>query len=79
MCQSKEDSDILSKMVEELDEVSVSSRVSHCRVSFNTLNSKLCHGVFQVSGLQYKKFLAFPWILTVTWPMDTVSSVSLLN
>ncbi|KAJ3591901.1 hypothetical protein NHX12_007031 [Muraenolepis orangiensis] len=22
------------------------------------------------SGLQYKKFLAFPWILTVTWPMD---------
>lgn len=29
--------------------------------------------VFQVSGLQYKKFLAFPWILTVTWSMDTVS------
>ncbi|KAA8587909.1 hypothetical protein FQN60_001103 [Etheostoma spectabile] len=27
----------------------------------------------QVSGLQYKKFLAFPWILTVTWPMDTDS------
>ncbi|KAL0964090.1 hypothetical protein UPYG_G00318430 [Umbra pygmaea] len=22
------------------------------------------------TGLQYKKFLAFPWILTVTWPMD---------
>ncbi|TMS06815.1 Cohesin subunit SA-2 [Larimichthys crocea] len=46
MCQSKEDSEVLSKMVEELDEV---------------------------TGLQYKKFLAFPWILTVTWPMDTDS------
>eukprot|EP00064_Thunnus_orientalis_P009438 superscaffoldBa00001199_g9462 len=43
MCQSREDSDVMSKMVEELDEV---------------------------AGLQYKKFLAFPWILTVTWPMD---------
>ncbi|GAA6224102.1 cohesin subunit SA-2-like [Lates japonicus] len=46
MCQSKEDGDVMSKMVEELDEV---------------------------AGLQYKKFLAFPWILTVTWPMDTDS------
>ncbi|XP_026152212.1 cohesin subunit SA-2 isoform X2 [Mastacembelus armatus] len=46
MCQSKDDSDVMSKMVEELDEV---------------------------VGLQYKKFLAFPWILTVTWPMDTDS------
>uniref|UniRef100_UPI0037E7FB19 cohesin subunit SA-2 n=1 Tax=Semicossyphus pulcher TaxID=241346 RepID=UPI0037E7FB19 len=46
MCQNKEDSDLMSKMVEELDEV---------------------------AGLQYKKFLAFPWILTVTWPMDTDS------
>lgn len=26
-----------------------------------------------MAGLQYKRFLAFPWILTVTWPMDTVS------
>ncbi|XP_035378659.1 LOW QUALITY PROTEIN: cohesin subunit SA-2 [Electrophorus electricus] len=43
MFQSKEDSDVMSKMVEDLDES---------------------------SGLQYKKFLAFPWILTVTWPMD---------
>ncbi|XP_071782421.2 cohesin subunit SA-2 [Centroberyx gerrardi] len=43
MCQSKEDSDVMSKMVEELDEG---------------------------AGVQYKKFLAFPWILTVTWPMD---------
>ncbi|XP_028289586.1 cohesin subunit SA-2 [Parambassis ranga] len=47
MCQSKEDSDVKSKMVEELDEV---------------------------AGLQYKKFLAFPWILTVTWPMDSDSA-----
>lgn len=46
MCQSKEDGEVMSKMVEELDEV---------------------------TGLQYKKFLAFPWILTVTWPMDTDS------
>ncbi|XP_035030601.2 cohesin subunit SA-2 isoform X1 [Hippoglossus stenolepis] len=46
MCQSREDSDVMSKMVEELDEV---------------------------ASLQYKKFLAFPWILTVTWPMDTDS------
>ncbi|XP_058470569.1 cohesin subunit SA-2 isoform X1 [Solea solea] len=47
MCQSKEDSDVMSKMVEELDEV---------------------------ASLQYKKFLVFPWILTVTWPMDTDSA-----
>lgn len=46
MCQNKEDNEVMSKMVEELDEV---------------------------AGLQYKKFLAFPWILTVTWPMDTDS------
>ncbi|XP_048862128.1 cohesin subunit SA-2 isoform X2 [Brienomyrus brachyistius] len=43
MFQCKQDSDVMSKMVEELDEG---------------------------SGLQYKKFLAFPWILTVTWPLD---------
>ncbi|KAK2840061.1 hypothetical protein Q5P01_013801 [Channa striata] len=46
MCQSKEDGDVINKMVEELDEV---------------------------AGLQYKRFLAFPWILTVTWPMDADS------
>ncbi|NWH64469.1 STAG2 protein, partial [Geococcyx californianus] len=22
------------------------------------------------TGLQYKKFMAYPWILTVTWPVD---------
>nr|XP_046261059.1 cohesin subunit SA-2 isoform X2 [Scatophagus argus] len=47
MCHSKEDGEVMSKMVEELDEI---------------------------AGLQYKKFLAFPWILTVTWPMDTDSA-----
>ncbi|KAL6101203.1 uncharacterized protein ACO6RY_08175 [Pungitius sinensis] len=47
MCEGKEDRDVMSKMVEELDEV---------------------------AGLQYKKFLAFPWILTVTWPMDIDSA-----
>lgn len=35
--------------------------------------------MFQVAGLQYKKFMAFPWILTVTWPMDTVGRSSLLT
>lgn len=34
--------------------------------------------LFQDSGLQYKKFLAFPWILTVTWPVDTVSPFNIL-
>ncbi|XP_032422704.1 cohesin subunit SA-2 isoform X2 [Xiphophorus hellerii] len=47
MCQSKEDKQVKSKMVEELDEA---------------------------VGLQYKRFLAFPWILTVTWPMDADSA-----
>ncbi|KAG7238797.1 hypothetical protein INR49_030341, partial [Caranx melampygus] len=28
----------------------------------------------EVSSLQYKKFLAFPWILTVTWPTDSDSA-----
>lgn len=47
-------------------------------------NSQLCNAshmfvavlLFQASGLQYKRFLAFPWILTVTWPLDTVSQRS---
>ncbi|XP_048094885.1 cohesin subunit SA-2 isoform X1 [Alosa alosa] len=45
MFQSR-DIDVMSKMVEDLDEG---------------------------SGLQYKRFMAFPWILTVTWPMDVDS------
>ncbi|XP_030198623.1 cohesin subunit SA-2 isoform X1 [Gadus morhua] len=32
--------------------------------------SKMVEKVDEESGLQYKKFMAFPWILTVTWPMD---------
>ncbi|XP_037542617.1 cohesin subunit SA-2 [Nematolebias whitei] len=47
MCQSREDRDVRSMMVEELDEG---------------------------AGLQYKRFLAFPWILTVTWPMNADSA-----
>ncbi|XP_057192297.1 cohesin subunit SA-2 isoform X2 [Triplophysa rosa] len=43
MFHSKQGTDVMSKMVEDLDED---------------------------TGLQYKKFLAFPWILTVTWPLD---------
>lgn len=43
MFQSKQGTDVMSKMVEDLDED---------------------------AGFQYKKFLAFPWILTVTWPLD---------
>ncbi|XDV30235.1 hypothetical protein PO909_033199 [Leuciscus waleckii] len=43
MFQSKQGTDVMSKMVEDLDED---------------------------TGLQFKKFLAFPWILTVTWPLD---------
>ncbi|CDQ71241.1 unnamed protein product [Oncorhynchus mykiss] len=31
---------------------------------------KMVEELDEGSGLQYKKFLAFPWILTVTWPMD---------
>ncbi|KAL2081341.1 hypothetical protein ACEWY4_023194 [Coilia grayii] len=32
--------------------------------------SKMKEDVDEGSGLQYKRFMAFPWILTVTWPMD---------
>ncbi|XP_072300991.1 cohesin subunit SA-2 [Eucyclogobius newberryi] len=43
MCNSKDGSNVKSKMVEKPDEA---------------------------SGLQVKRFLAFPWIVTVTWPLD---------
>ncbi|XP_028992474.1 cohesin subunit SA-2 [Betta splendens] len=33
--------------------------------------NKMVEELDEVAGLQYKRFLAFPWILTVTWPMDT--------
>ncbi|XP_063069695.1 cohesin subunit SA-2 isoform X2 [Engraulis encrasicolus] len=32
--------------------------------------SKMKEDVDEGSGLQYKRFMAFPWILTVTWPME---------
>ncbi|MBN3295759.1 STAG2 protein, partial [Amia calva] len=35
--------------------------------------NKMVEELDEGSGLQYKKFLAFPWILTVTWPMDVDS------
>lgn len=62
----------MSKMVEDLDEVNVSHNISSLTDHFQ-LNA--CWFMLQVAGLQYKKFLAFPWILTVTWPIDTVSSL----
>lgn len=81
MCQGKEDRDVMSKMVEEVDEV---RGLPPRRLPLSLWNRTLCAitgrlRVFQVAGLQYKKFLAFPWILTVTWPMDTVSRTSLLK
>ena len=78
MCQSGEDSELRSKMVEELDEVKgLQSVFPPVFSSVSTPWSEtVCLCVLQVSGLQYKKFLAFPWILTVTWPLDTVSRTS---
>ncbi|KAK6485407.1 cohesin subunit SA-2 isoform X2 [Huso huso] len=34
------------------------------------LQKKMIEEFDEDTGLQYKKFMAFPWILTVTWPMD---------
>ncbi|XP_057260499.1 cohesin subunit SA-2-like isoform X3 [Pezoporus wallicus] len=31
---------------------------------------KMTENFDEESGLQYKKFIAYPWILTVTWPVD---------
>lgn len=45
---------------------------NRCLDSLHIWNKADC--VFQVAGLQYKKFLAFPWILTVTWPLDSVNA-----
>nr|XP_015218853.1 PREDICTED: cohesin subunit SA-2-like [Lepisosteus oculatus] len=36
----------------------------------NEVMNKMVEELDEGSGLQYKKFLAFPWILTVTWPME---------
>ncbi|XP_077472953.1 cohesin subunit SA-2 [Stigmatopora argus] len=38
-----------------------------------TLAEELVEDLDEVASLQYKKFLAFPWILTVTWPTDADS------
>lgn len=38
------------------------------------LRSKMVEELDEAVGLQYKRFLAFPWILTVTWPMDADSA-----
>ncbi|MGH0147331.1 UNVERIFIED_CONTAM: hypothetical protein FKN15_015041 [Acipenser sinensis] len=34
------------------------------------LKKKMIEEFDEDTGLQYKKFMAFPWILTVTWPLD---------
>ncbi|CAL8370554.1 unnamed protein product [Arctogadus glacialis] len=47
-------------------EMCQSNRVQDC----GDILSKMVEKVDEESGLQYKKFMAFPWILTVTWPMD---------
>lgn len=36
----------------------------------NDVMQKMTETFDEESGLQYKKFMAFPWILTVTWPVD---------
>ncbi|XP_053733289.1 cohesin subunit SA-2 isoform X1 [Synchiropus splendidus] len=38
------------------------------------VKQKLVEKYDEDSGLQYKKVLAFPWILTVTWPTDKENS-----
>uniref|UniRef100_A0A3Q2QIY8 Cohesin subunit SA n=1 Tax=Fundulus heteroclitus TaxID=8078 RepID=A0A3Q2QIY8_FUNHE len=38
------------------------------------VKSKMVEELDEAAGLQYKRFLAFPWILTVTWPMDADSA-----
>ncbi|XP_077584294.1 cohesin subunit SA-2 [Stigmatopora nigra] len=41
--------------------------------TLDTLAEELVEDLDEVASLQYKKFLAFPWILTVTWPTDADS------
>ncbi|XP_027302802.2 cohesin subunit SA-2 [Anas platyrhynchos] len=36
----------------------------------NDVMQKMTETFDEESGLQYKRFMAFPWILTVTWPVD---------
>ncbi|XP_057708172.1 cohesin subunit SA-2 isoform X2 [Corythoichthys intestinalis] len=41
--------------------------------AMDKLVDELVEDLDEVASLQYKKFLAFPWILTVTWPTDADS------
>ncbi|NXN52833.1 STAG1 protein, partial [Rynchops niger] len=36
----------------------------------NDVMQKMTENFDEETGLQYKKFVAYPWILTVTWPVD---------
>ncbi|KAM7182219.1 cohesin subunit SA-2-like isoform 2-T3 [Macrochelys suwanniensis] len=36
----------------------------------NDVMQKMTETFDEETGLQYKKFMAYPWILTVTWPVD---------
>ncbi|XP_077435821.1 cohesin subunit SA-2 isoform X2 [Vanacampus margaritifer] len=41
--------------------------------AMDKMEDELVEDLDEVAGVQYKKFLAFPWILTVTWPKDADS------
>ncbi|XP_061826735.1 cohesin subunit SA-2 isoform X1 [Nerophis lumbriciformis] len=50
----------------------VTAEMCHTKGDSDTMDKmvkELVEDLDEVAGLQYKKFLAFPWILTVTWPM----------
>uniref|UniRef100_A0A8C6WHK0 Cohesin subunit SA n=1 Tax=Neogobius melanostomus TaxID=47308 RepID=A0A8C6WHK0_9GOBI len=47
----------------------VAAEICHSKDGSNIKN-KMVDKLDEASGLQYKRFLAFPWILTVTWPLD---------
>uniref|UniRef100_A0A3Q3Q2R3 Cohesin subunit SA n=1 Tax=Monopterus albus TaxID=43700 RepID=A0A3Q3Q2R3_MONAL len=51
----------------------VTAEMCQSREYSDDVMSKMVEDMDEVVGVQYKKFLAFPWILTVTWPMDTDS------
>lgn len=47
----------------------VAAEMCHSKDGSN-IKSKMVEKLDEASGLQFKRFLAFPWILTVTWPLD---------
>ncbi|XP_054642588.1 cohesin subunit SA-2 isoform X2 [Dunckerocampus dactyliophorus] len=52
------------------------AEMCHTKSDSDTMDKmveELVEDMDEVAGLQYKKFLAFPWILTITWPMDADS------